>query len=732
MLMLFSADQGLGSNESRSPATPLIAHLWLFKGVIAGAALAGLVLTGLVLCFITPRYQAEAVVIVDSRRDKLADVESAVSGIVVDQYQTALKSEVALLTSPTLAQHVIKRLGLLQTADYQSAFSHTPTAAYFATGRQWLLDGLDPLLRLAGYASPVQSQSAGGDPTDAVMQSAVKIFEKHLEAINDPKSLTLRVRYQSTSPVLAAQVANAVADDYLNDDADLKRAASERSEAWLRARISDLRANLETAEHAVEDYRAKHELATVRDRDPLEEELLQLKKSQIDAQNQVAVAQAKVAQTADAKPESLAANEDVLNSRMVAGLLQLETQLQSQRAGMLATRQTNSRTLESISDQLTAVDAQLRTAINRFAKSNVGQLHVAEARLADLTMQITALQATITTANRADIKMRSLEQDVSAARSVLDDFTKRYNQDAGAPLALPDSRVVARAEVPVDPVSPHYALMLAGGMLGFAGTAFFASSLALRLRSGFTSSDELGTETGLVVAGLIPFVGMRARRRLASPTRELAVTIRALTHTALVGNPASVVLVTSTIPGEGKSTLALALARSIGRSSRRCLLIDADLRNPSLHTTLRVPGTPGLVDLTRDDGASTAASIRPMPDDGFDLLPAGRPTQDILSPFEDFSATLTRLKRDYDVIILDSAPLLLAAEGLVLSGHADLTLFLVKWRTTPRQIVRKASSLLTRCSTGKCLAVLSQVSDKHLRRGGASVEDQYRATYQLR
>jgi Mrp family chromosome partitioning ATPase len=125
--------------------------------------------------------------------------------------------------------------------------------------------------------------------------------------------------------------------------------------------------------------------------------------------------------------------------------------------------------------------------------------------------------------------------------------------------------------------------------------------------------------------------------------------------------------------------------------------------------------------------------IRKVADEKFDLLPAGRPTQDILSPFMDerLGRTLTALKHDYDVIILDSAPLLLASEALVLSKYADLTLFLVKWRTTPREIVRKAATMLTRCSAGTCLTVLTQVSGKHLRRGGVSIEDRYRAAYHL-
>lgn len=732
------SDADTADQQGSSPVTHLLTHLLLHKRLISGAAVAGLLISALALCFMTPRYSAEAVVIVDSRRDKLADAQSAVSGIVVDQYQTALKSEIAMITSPALARRVMGSLGLLQTQEYQSALTHTPTAEYFTIARGVMVDQVDRLLVWAGLvkASPITvATPVSIDSSDAALEyAATKIFAKRLEAVNEPKSLTLRISYQSTVPETAAAVANAVADGYLADDIDMKQTASARSAQWLLNRIAQLRMNLESAEHAVEDFRAKHDLATIRDRAPLEEEMLALKGRRLDAQGQVSAAQAKVVQTSDpSKPDALVANNDVLNSRMIAGLLQLEAQLRGQQAGMSASHQIDSRSMASINDQIRAVHTELTSEIGHYAQSSVLELHMAELRLTDINSQIAALQLKINASNIADIKLRSLEQDASAARSVLDDLTKRYNQDAGAPLAEPDSRIVSRAAVPVDPTSPHYGLVLAGGMLGFATLAFGSSVVATRMRRGYSSIQQLGEEIGFVVAGLTTILTSRRLRSAAKdtpPMREIAVTIRALAHTPL-SNPTRVVLVTSTVPGEGKSTVALALARSVANAGQRCLLIDADVRKPSLHTSLHVPATPGLVDLALDP--TTISAIRTIADERFDLLPVGRPTVDMLSLFTDnrLNGMLTMLKEKYDVIILDSAPVLLASEGLVISGYADVTLFLVKWRTTPREIVRKAAAMLTRCSSGTCLSVLTQMSSHHLRRGGAGVEDQYRSAYYL-
>ena len=177
--------------------------------------------------------------------------------------------------------------------------------------------------------------------------------------------------------------------------------------------------------------------------------------------------------------------------------------------------------------------------------------------------------------------------------------------------------------------------------------------------------------------------------------------------------------------------MAMSLARSAASGGQRCLLIDADVRKPTLHTALGVPATPGLVELTLDCAPLESVN-RWASADGFDFLSAGRPTSDALSPFtiEAFGRALAGLKQLYDVIVIDSAPLLLASEGLVVSGYASLTLFVVKWRTTPREIARKAAQLLTRSSAGPCLSVLAQVDLRRLGRDERRMEVQYRRAYQ--
>jgi hypothetical protein len=248
-----------------------------------------------------------------------------------------------------------------------------------------------------------------------------------------------------------------------------------------------------------------------------------------------------------------------------------------------------------VADQLAQIRSAIRSELDRVAQSKSNEAKLAETRLVDISNQSREVQGRINDANAADIRLRSLEADVAAKRAVLNSFMERYDQNAGIPLTPPDSRVVSWADVPVDASSPRYGLALMVGMFGFAFVAFGVSLVVERLRSGFNGIQELSEELGLVVAGmtsLLPGRTSTRHRRLAAgdapALRELALTVRALAHTPTAASPTRIVLITSAVSAEGKSTVALSLARSVANGGQSCLLIDADIRNPSLHTTLGV------------------------------------------------------------------------------------------------------------------------------------------------
>ena len=208
-----------GDDDAVAPILRLLSHVRVYKALILAAALVGLLVTGLVLCFVPPSYDAEAVVVIGSRHNKLADAELALSSLVEDQYHSALNSELAFIRSPEIARKVIASLGLVHTPDFAPALTHVPVVARFQALHAYIMRTVDQVCARLNLGEPplgappataTLTAASKRDRDEAAMTEAVKIFERHFEVRNDPKSLTIYLRYRASSPALAAAIANAV------------------------------------------------------------------------------------------------------------------------------------------------------------------------------------------------------------------------------------------------------------------------------------------------------------------------------------------------------------------------------------------------------------------------------------------------------------------------------------------------------------------------------------------
>jgi uncharacterized protein involved in exopolysaccharide biosynthesis/Mrp family chromosome partitioning ATPase len=730
-----------GSTGPESPLAPLLRHLLAWKWTILGASLAGAVLTGFVLAMMTPRYVGEAVMVVESRRNRIADAESALTGLLLDQ--PAVRSEVDLLRSPEIARHVILEHNLMETLDYAARLDSVPAADRFAELR----------LVIQGAAAGVRHRLFGADAEEDVppataeapelrerrLQRAVALFERNLSVVHDPKSFTIRVMYRSSSPRLAAAVPNAVLDRYYELGVQNRREVVERNREWIDGRLVEVRAAVQSAERALEEHRARHSLANNRERDPLQEELLvlhtRLAEARVDSVRAAAAVEQLERTGRDAPGR--ATLPEVLASDVVGQLRTQEAMQQMRLSEMQATLGRNHPQTAQARATVADIQARIAAEIGRIGSGLQVQLAAAQGRETAIRASIRELRQRIDQANAADVMLRALEQDAGVARTVLDNFVRRYNESLGQPLAAPDSRVIAQATPPAVPASPRYGLLLMLGTTVSGGLALAWSVIISGLRAGFTTQREMAEELGIPVAGAMPLVRGMGRRfrsglgaRDAAALRDTAVAVRAAAP-RLGSMPArgKVLVVASALPGEGKSTLALSIARSAAKGGQSCLLVDGDLRRASLFRMLAVEEGPGLPEAVQ--AGRTDDLVLPVAGERFLFLGAGRPVEDPLQPFETerFAELLDSLKQRFDVIVFDAPAVLAAPEALLLSGHADVTLFLAKWRSTPKDLARKAVDLL-RTRSAHCLGVLSQVDVRRLdRREADRVEETYRAYY---
>jgi Mrp family chromosome partitioning ATPase len=308
-----------------------------------------------------------------------------------------------------------------------------------------------------------------------------------------------------------------------------------------------------------------------------------------------------------------------------------------------------------------------------------------------------------------------MEQDAEATRKPRQSLLAQMDQTAQqAAIQTPDARILSRAEPPLSPSSPKLALLMAASVLAGAVMAAGLAWLREAGRLTFRTEAEVRAELTLPVAGTLPLIKGRARRDIGgaliaegSLAAHQLDSLRGRLRFTL-GDP-RVVAVTSSRPGEGKSTLALALARRAALMGERVLLIDGDRARPKLSRTMGAETAPGLAELCGQETEPGQLLLR----DGLSgccFLPAGDGQCRV--PAGALHDVLARegWRRDFDLVVIDAPPVLASSDALLLADMADGVLFCLQWRRTPRRIALHARQRLV-LPSGRPIATVMTLLD---------------------
>jgi len=281
-----------------------------------------------------------------------------------------------------------------------------------------------------------------------------------------------------------------------------------------------------------------------------------------------------------------------------------------------------------------------------------------------------------------------------------------------------DSRIIARAELPGVPSYPRKGLVL---ILAIVGSTVLGVVLAFsieQLDHGFRSMGQVEMITGLPSLGLVPTIkkgkGTPETFAIENPLSTVGEAIRTI-YTALVlsnvSQPPKVVLVTSALPKEGKTTISLMLGRVFASLGKRAIIIDTDLRRPQVHTRLGLPISPGLVQLLTGENTVDEVISRDEAS-GADIIPVGltSPNAAELLNTDRLENFLELISEEYDLVILDSPPTMAVADARVLTHLADATILVVRWAVTRREVASMAAKQLTEAGGSIAGIVLSRVN----------------------
>jgi len=664
----------------------LVAMLRRRLNVIVGIVVTITMLVMLVVFQMTPQYTATTQLLLNNQNKNVVDIEAVMSGLPADS--ATVDSQVQVILSRSVAQRVIEKLNLLNDPEFNPEAGRTGLDAIVAGAKGWVKG----LVGAGGVERTEEEQRA------ALMAAAVNAFIAREDVKRVGLTYLMNVSFTSSDPAKAARIANAIADTYILDQLEAKFDATKQASEWLSSRLDGLRRQLEDSEKAVEIYRSQNDLVGAGGATVSEQQLSELNAQLILARADRAEKQAKYERARSARGSGLEAVTDVQQSATISQLRQQEAQLARKQAEMSSRYGPRHPSIVNIDAERRDLGRQIGAEVARIVASIQNDAAIADTRVAALEQSLKELQEQTGVGNQAYVRLRELEREATANRAVYESFLNRFKETSQQEgLQTSDARVISQASVPLSPSAPKKALILlltlfVSGLIG-VGVALILE----RLDNGFRTSGQLERIAGLPHLATLPIVPKDDKIGaqdyiLTKPLSSFAEGLRSL-RTALslsdVDSPPKLILFTSALPGEGKSTSVVSFARAAAQAGTKVIVLDCDLRRPSIAKLFGAEKPKeGLVEYLAGR-VSLDEVIQKDTKSALDFLPiaagAANPS-DILGSMQ-MQRLLQTLRNTYDLVVIDSAPVLPVVDSRVIGRQVDKTVFVVRWAETPRDAV---------------------------------------------
>jgi polysaccharide biosynthesis transport protein len=680
------------------------------RAVILGCSLLMTVLAAIVVFQLTPRYTAETQVMLDTRKKQVVDMQAVMSGLQSDA--AVVRSEVEVLQSPTLAAKVVRKLDLTSNKLFNPRL---------APPSFW--DRFNPVSAISNWVGP---QSTAAPPSveqqkQTEVDVSVAALLSNLTIFNDGRSYIIKIRVESPDPVLAASIANTYAELYLLEQLEAKFAATRRASEWLNDHLGDLQQKVQASDQAVQLFKQQHQLTqATKGITVASQQLSEVNSQLIIATADRAQKEANLRQVQDMvrSPGGADAATQVLASPVIQKLKEQQSQLRRQEAEMATRYRPAHPAMINIRAEISDVNKKIAEEVGNVVRGMSNEVNVARTREATLREQLQLLQKSTAQQDSAEVELRELDRQAEANRVLYETFLNRFKQtSAQQDIQEPDARLISLAQEPRVASFPKKLPFIGLAVILSVIVGFIAAFTMEHLDNGFRSAEQIEKLAGVPFLGMVPATPTGQRPPdivVHQPVSSYAEAIRSV-RTALrfsnVDAPPKIVLVTSSVPEEGKSVFSTSLARSVARSGGRALIIDCDLRHPTLSSLLGEPKGPDLVAMFRD-GIDVSKLIQVDEASNLHYIPTRGGTanpQDVLGS-QQMKNFLESMRSRYDLIVLDAPPVLAVTDALVLSHLVDAALFLIRWERTPRQIALGAIKLLQ--TQGRHLAgvVLTRVN----------------------
>jgi polysaccharide biosynthesis transport protein len=680
----------------------LLQAFWRYKLLMLVTAVATAAATYAVVSRMSPQYIAEGLLVIDNRQITIPELQTAITTPLGEP--RVVQTELQVLRSRNLVEQVVLELGLHEHPLIIGEPSE-PTLDWC----DWL--GVRSFLPVALCGEPPAPEPAAVavDPLDT-LEFAVDVVRSELQVFNEGQSYAIRVGYLSEDPGFAAQLVNTLMDTYITNQVIAKQETTTEANRWLTQRLAELERAMHEADRRVDGFRDERGLETadlLRQGGTLvDQRLVAVNRQLAEARTQLAEAEARHRRAVEMVRAggAAAATSDLLTSPRIQSLSEHEAQLLRREAEMSVDFGPRHPQRLAVQAELADVRRNLSAEIDRAVRALESDVNVARARVRSIEQELAELEAQSGARAQDYARLAHLQREAEAARNLHQTFYERVQQTA-APggVMQADARIVSRAVPPRVPVAPRVKVLTALGLLGGLLLGGAAALVLNRLDDRFRTLDDLAEVTGLTPLGAVPAVPAPGKREnalldhlSAYPNSAASETIRSIrvAFKHATAKATKTLLVTSPLPNDGKTTFAVALGQIAARDGQKVLVIDCDLRKPSLSAAFDHITSHGLEDVLAQTVAWQDVIVRDE-DSGLFCLPArggSASPQQLLESYR-FQTVLAEAGRAFDLVLVDSPPVMLVSDAIVLSKLVDAIVLVVSWKRTRR---REATESLKR------------------------------------
>lgn len=705
----------------------VVHHNW--QGIL-GLCFVVSLLTTLWVMRIDPVYRASTTIMIVAQEPKTVSIEevygqpSGLREYFLTQFQ--------IIKNRDIAEMVADELDLWNNPLFAPRRTDAGKDGFSLDIRRWI-EGFS--------ATTFGKHTSAVDEGERQKAAVINRFMKQLSV--EPVEFTQLVvaSFESTDRRLAAEIVNTLARVYIQSQLDAKMQSTREAGNWLTGRLQDLKEKLDASQQELQSYRDKEDILDMsggqtvdaQELNELTTRLGEARRARIGAEN----VYRELGGAASYSVGQLMNMPAVLQHPLVQNLAQTLTTAQQEVANLARRYGPEHPKMMAATTREESAEAELKQQVLQVAAGIENEYRVVLRNEQNLAQQLAQVKDEVASSNRKQFRLRELEQQVDADQRLYEMFFNRAKETSESMgFQSAHARVVERATPPITPIRPNKLniVMIAFLLSGIVGIAL--AILRDMLDNTLKSPDDVVERLGSPLLGVLPNIKIAKGHcgpylgyleATKSPFAEAVRSVRTGLMLSGLEKPHKVTVVTSTNPGEGKSTVAINLAAALAQMES-VLLIDADLRRPSVAAAFKFPnGTPGLSNVLalseriQDCVRKTAA--------GFDVLPAGilpPNPQEMLSTVQ-FRTLIKQLAEQYDRIIIDSAPINAVSDSLILATLADSLVYVAKADETPLKLVLKNINLIKHSNLPLTGVVLNRLDTK---KQGAYGKGAYYGTYE--